>query len=226
MKIILLVLKWTLLPLLGLISLYFVASWLLARIPTGGETSDQPAKNRLYLDSNGVHCDFVIPMALVPEELLRQLQRQASTAFLGFGWGDKGFYLDTPTWAELKASVAVKAMLLPSPTAMHVTQHDRVGEDWRYVDITDEQLSILWNHIRSGFRLDENGAIEEIAGKGYTKRDHFYEGTSSYSAVFTCNTWVNRGLKKLGVKTGLWTSTDAGIMRYVTPVNPEVTEFS
>jgi len=29
--------------------------------------------------------------------------------WLAFGWGDKGFYLNTPTWADLKFSTAVKA---------------------------------------------------------------------------------------------------------------------
>lgn len=29
--------------------------------------------------------------------------------YIAFGWGDKGFYLDTPTWADLKFSTAFKA---------------------------------------------------------------------------------------------------------------------
>lgn len=45
------------------------------------------------------------------------------------GWGDKGFYLETPTWAELKASVAFKAVTGLSTTAIHATFYIMLEEN-------------------------------------------------------------------------------------------------
>lgn len=41
--------------------------------------------------------------------------------YLAIGWGDKGFYLNTPTWADLKFSTAFKAAFGLSKPAMHAT---------------------------------------------------------------------------------------------------------
>ncbi|HOB24230.1 MAG TPA: DUF2459 domain-containing protein, partial [Kaistella sp.] len=37
------------------------------------------------------------------------LSKRTDFKYLAIGWGDKGFYLDTPTWADLKFSTAFKA---------------------------------------------------------------------------------------------------------------------
>lgn len=51
--------------------------------------------------------------------------------YIAFGWGDKGFYLDTPTWADLKFSTAFKAAFWMGQSAMHTTYYREVkeGED-------------------------------------------------------------------------------------------------
>ena len=48
--------------------------------------------------------------------------------FVGLGWGDKGFYLETPTWADLKTSTALKAVSGYNTTAMHVTFYKEMQE--------------------------------------------------------------------------------------------------
>ncbi|HBO38902.1 MAG TPA: hypothetical protein DD638_09600, partial [Pasteurellaceae bacterium] len=57
----------------------------------------------IYLLSNGVHTDLVMPSkteqkdwtsVFAAENTLGGLPEQ----WIAVGWGDKGFYLETPTW--------------------------------------------------------------------------------------------------------------------------------
>ena len=199
----------------GFLVLYVLAGLILSYIPIGpSAVAEGKRPHRVYLHSNGVHLDVVFPLDLIPDSLLRQLTYAPTAKLLAFGWGDKGFYLDTPTWAELKASTAIKAMFLPSPTAMHVTEHRRVSSQWSYMELNDAQLAKLWRYISTSFRTND-GQIEELVGKGYTLRDRFYEANGNYSCFVTCNTWVNTALKRIGVRTAVWTPVDKGVLRYL-----------
>ena len=215
MKRFFLLLGKTLAWILLLLGIYVGLSFLLSYIPVNNEQTDEARPNRLYAHSNGVHLDLVFPLDLVPENLLAQFPRAADAKLLAIGWGDKGFYLDTPTWAELSPKVAVKAMLLPSPTAMHVTEHLAVDPTWSRIDLTDRQLADLWVYIENSFDTSDGGSITELTGKGYTARDRFYEANGNYSLFITCNTWVNKALREIGVKTAVWTPMDKGVLRYL-----------
>ena len=195
--------------------LYLGLAVLLSLIPTSPEPVSGPRDQQIYISSNGVHTDFILPVTLVPQTLRDQIGYLADYRYLAFGWGDKGFYLDTPTWADLKASTAVRAMLLPSPTAMHMTGYESIGEQWARVPLTPSQVAILNEFIGSSFRLDERGTLIHIDSTGYGDDDEFYEALGSYNALYTCNNWVNEGLKKAGVKTALWAPSEWGVMRWV-----------
>ncbi|MEM1357897.1 MAG: TIGR02117 family protein [Bacteroidota bacterium] len=199
----------------GFIILYVAFSFLLSYIPVGGKAAKGTKGGTLYVHSNGVHLDLILPLELVPDQLRNQLSAAAGTKLLAFGWGDKGFYLDTPTWAELKASTAIKAMFLPSPTAMHVTEYGSINNNWSKVALTQVQWTDLIKYLEAGFKLNEAGRITEIVGKGYTPHDRFYEANGNYSCFKTCNTWVNTGMKRIGVKTAVWTPMDKGVLRYL-----------
>lgn len=210
--------------LLLFLGLYVGISVLLSLIPTNRASSPTGGGNRIYVHSNGVHLDLIFPLELIPADLLAQLAHAPSSQLLAFGWGDKGFYLDTPTWAELSPKVAIKAMFLPSPTAMHVTEYDRVNPTWSYLELTDEQLTDLWTYVRSSFDTQLGGGrITELVGEGYTPRDRFYEAVGNYSLFKTCNTWVNKGLRRVGVKTAVWTPVDFGVLRYLPTLSSPAT---
>jgi len=204
----------TLLAVLAFVVLYVGFSFLLSAIPGSTKNYAGQKNKRIYLFSNGVHLDIVLPVEYIAEGLRAQILHDPEAVLLGIGWGDKGFYLDTPTWAELRASVAVKAMFLPSPTAMHVTEHRRVHSQWSYVDVSEEQLADLNAYILKSFNTDANGKVSELVGKGYTPEDRFYEAHGNYSCFKTCNTWVNTAMRRIGVKTAVWTPMDSGILRY------------
>lgn len=197
------------------LGIYVGMSFLLTYIPVNNNQPEEPGPNRIYAHSNGVHLDLVFPLVLVPDQLRSQLTYAPDAQLLAIGWGDKGFYLDTPTWAELSLKVAIKAMFLPSPTAMHVTEHSTKSASWSRIDLTDEQLGQLWDYITATFHTNASGKITELVGQGYTDHDRFYEANGNYSMFKTCNSWVNTGLRRIGVKTAIWTPMDKGVLRYL-----------
>lgn len=87
-----------------------------AVIPTG--ELKQNGDLYIYVQSNGIHTDVCLPaitkefnwLDFVPKE---DFLNNQSFDFITIGWGDKGFFLDTPTWAELKVSTALNAAFLP-----------------------------------------------------------------------------------------------------------------
>lgn len=215
MKTAWLIISRSLLAIVLFILLYVILSFALSALPAKTKLFSGEKDKRIYLSSNGVHLDIILPLELLPLALRQQLASSPNTELLGIGWGDKGFYLETPTWAELSPVVAVEAMFLPSPTAMHVTEHRAVAPGWSPVDLSQEQLDLLNEYIHSYFSVDEAGNIHEIADAGYTARDRFYEAEGNYSCFMTCNTWVNVAMKEIGVETAVWTPMARGVLRYV-----------
>ncbi|HKC69472.1 MAG TPA: TIGR02117 family protein, partial [Bacteroidia bacterium] len=169
--------------------------------------------------SNGVHTDIVLPIICEGTDWSRlikfehTLAKDTAMKYIAFGWGDKGFYLETPEWADLKARVAFKAMFYLGQSAMHTTFYKEMHEDERCVKIaiSREAFEQLKTYIINRFQLSENGNVMHIKNHSYGDYDAFYEAKGSYGLFYTCNTWVNNGLKSCGQKACLWTPFDKGI---------------
>ena len=224
MKFLLKLLFSLLATLLGLVAAYALAATVLSYIPVNGEQPVATEGVEIYITTNGVHADFTVPVATPLIDWRNQLPLQdykaadESFQYIAFGWGDKGFYLKTPQWKDLTLSTAVNAILLPSPTAMHVTYFRRaptVGEDSRLIYLTPEQYQQLVQYILESFEKSEQGSLLLIRDAGYSTYDNFYEANGSYSLFYTCNNWVNQGLREIGIKTSLWTPFDWGIMYHL-----------
>lgn len=175
----------------------------------------------MFVQSNGVHTDICLP---VHTEQINWLNFISGDVFPGdtkfeyitIGWGDKGFFLDTPTWAELKVSTALNAAFLPSPTAMHVAYSGppQQDADHRKVFITKREYAQLIRFVKQSFRLAE-AKPDLIPDSGYTDYDKFYEANNSYHLFRTCNTWTNEALKSANVKTGIYALFPDGIIDHL-----------
>ena len=136
--------------------------------------------------------------------------------FITIGWGDKGFFLDTPTWAELKASTALNAAFLPSATALHVKygKEPEKSKDVVKVYLSKKQYLNLSSYVKRSFDLKKN-RVNLIANRGYGKSDNFYEARKSYHAFRTCNIWTNEALKAANIKTGIFALFPGGVIKYL-----------
>ncbi len=204
---------------IGLILLYLGSAYCLSRITVNKNAASQNEVT-IYILSNGVHTDLVLPIktALMDWSKLVKYEnttgKDSTAQFVAFGWGDKGFYLETPSWGELKFSVAFKAAFALSTSAVHATFYKEMkeGEFCKSIHISNSQYQQLVRYVSSSFQKSKSGDLLNIhTTANYGKNDAFYEAVGSYSLFHTCNTWANNGLKACGQKASLWTPFDTGI---------------
>ncbi|MBX3254470.1 MAG: TIGR02117 family protein [Chitinophagaceae bacterium] len=220
-KLIIILLK-TLLLLLILLALYALAVWLLPYIAVNKEAGNPNSEDvSIYIKTNGVHTDIVVPVKnnrMDWTQLIRYEHTDAkdsSLQYVGIGWGDKGFYLQTPEWKDLKFSVAFKAMFHLSSSAIHATFYNEIvtGEDCKEIRISNVEYDKLVQYIKDTFQKDAGGNSIHIPSTddGYGATDAFYEANGKYDLFHTCNTWANSALKACNQRACLWTALDGGI---------------
>jgi uncharacterized protein (TIGR02117 family) len=215
-------LKITLRVILGLIA--FIALYLLAAFGLSKITiSAEPVADKtidIYILTNGVHTDVVVPLKTDQIDWSKEVKfdntisKDTTAKLVAFGWGDKGFYLNTPTWAQLKFSVAFKAAFALSTSAIHATFHNQLIENssCKKITISKEQYARLIAYIQNSFQTDANGHVINIeTNANYSDTDAFYEAKRRYNLFYTCNTWANNALKACGQKACLWTPMDSAI---------------
>jgi len=207
--------KRTFLFFFSLIILYLLTAWVCSNIATNPEKELANKSKLIYVVSNGVHTDIIFPLGYLNKHSIDNLNLKTTTEFVAFGWGDKGFYINTPTWGDLTFSTAVNALFLKSVSAMHVTEYSNTTTDWKKVTINEYQLIRIQEAILNTFQQKSNRAFIKIEGYSYGSNDAFYEAKGSFSCFKTCNTWTNQTLKKAEIKTAIWTPFDSGILNHL-----------
>ncbi|WP_432671052.1 TIGR02117 family protein [Flavobacterium sp. SM2513] len=191
-------------------------------IPVNTKDVDPQEDVTVYIRTNGVHTDLVVPIKTEFKDWSESIKfshiksQDSTMQFIGFGWGDKGFYLDTPEWSDLKFSTAFVAAFGLGSSAMHSTFYKKINEskDCVKIKISAQEYNNLIAYIEEKFKRDENGKPILIDATTYGQNDSFYEAKGSYSFFYTCNTWANNGLKAMNQKAALWTPSDFGIFQH------------
>nr|WP_179006376.1 DUF2459 domain-containing protein [Winogradskyella forsetii] len=191
---------------------YLVASFILTYITIDRKDSHLVFDKSIYLTTNGVHLDIIIPKKNMDSLLVSGIKHIESANYLAFGWGDENFYLNTPTWGDLTFSNGFRAAFLNSTTLMHVTRYEQKRLDWLEIKINAFELEKMNSYLRHTFQTNKDGEKIILKNKGYTSKDDFYKAKGSYSCFKTCNSWVNTGFKKSGLKSCLWTPFDFGLI--------------
>ena len=209
------------------ILLYLIAALILAKVPTNPPkiTANSSETIEVFVLSNGIHTDFVLPIQSTTKNWkslisLKDFEKIDSNQvnYLSFGWGDQGFYLETPTWADLKVSTALQAIFLNSPTVVHVDcwkNAPRISENCKPIQLQALQYEALVSYIEDSFQKDEREKAQIIPNKGYYDSDNFYKAHGNYHLFNTCNIWTNCGLKQAEVKTAVWSPFAEGIMEHL-----------
>lgn len=223
------ILRYTVLSILGIglfVGGYFLMAWGLSRLETMHKKEAGQDAITLYLKTNGVHTDIVVPVKTNYKDWSKDIAfantRRADSTYtwLGMGWGDKGFYLETPTWADLKVSTAFKAAFALSTTAIHATYYQNMheGADCRALTVSPRQYQLLVQYIEKALQHTSEGRIIPIPTHAvYGDHDAFYEAHGAYSMFHTCNTWTNNALKACEQKAAWWTPFDWGIFYHYPP---------
>ncbi len=188
-----------------------------ARVP-----AESPAVEAWVL-SNGVHTDLVFPVRSATIDW-RQLFAPAhfeavppGAEFVAIGWGDREFYLHTPTWADLTASRALGAMFGGNRALLHVTYLTRaqLQQGAWHLPLSQAQYARLADYVRATLAA---GRATPVAGAYYGNDDAFYEAEGGYHLFETCNTWAGRALRQAGVTVSRWTPFDFNVTWHLQPV--------
>ena len=203
--------KWVLYLLLIPIS-YLLISLILTLITIDRNEIAASADKTIFLGTNGVHLDIIIPVKHIDSLVLSGIRHYQNENYLSFGWGDENFYINTPTWGDLTFSNATRAMFLKSTTLVHVTRYKKQRTDWVEIKVSDAELQKLNSYLLKTFKTKTDGTKIMLKDKGYSPIDDFYKANGIYSCFNTCNSWVNTGFKESGLKSCLWTPFDFGLL--------------
>lgn len=168
----------------------------------------------IFVVSNGLHSDLVLPVH-EPRTATNWLQKLTSPtarlapyehhAYVGFGWGNEGFYLNSYGGQFPGLGTTLRAAL-PSPTLLHVDFYKfapQPGERVVRLQISPVQYRRLTAYVERSWQPDSLGRPRLLDAAGYTPDDFFLRGRGRYHLLRTCNDWTNRGLRTSGLRAAL-----------------------
>jgi uncharacterized protein (TIGR02117 family) len=199
---------------------YLLAALVLGAIPANAGWREAKTGVPIFVRTNGVHTWLMVPLVndemdwrpLVPAKHLRDPRYGGN--YVAFGYGNREFYLNTPTWGDLSPRTAALALFGRGTSLVHA-DHDtdpRPEAYQRPLTLSHAEYARLVDYMKASFRLDSSGRSMPLIGRGYGPSDMFYEGLGSYNAFRDCNQWTGEALRHAGVRTGLWTPFSQSIM--------------
>jgi uncharacterized protein (TIGR02117 family) len=191
-----------------LLGLYPAAGAIGGAIPVNAGWRPPARGVTVFVETNGVHTGLVVPKAAAgvdwrdlarPEDLADP--RYARWGWLAIGWGERRFYLETPTWADVKPGTVLAAAMGSDAVLLHLDHVPRpaAGSDERPVTLRPDEYQRLAAYIRASV------APGGRHYRGYDVYDAFVDARGRYSAAHTCNAWVGEALRAAGVRIGWWT---------------------
>jgi uncharacterized protein (TIGR02117 family) len=204
-------------PLLAL-GLYMVAALIGSLMPVNGKWQNSQNGYDIFLHDNGIHLSIIVPRksdrtdldAIFPAAHLPGGPQPSD--YLMFGWGDRDFYLNTPTWGDLSPRHALNAFVGSGQTLLHVDHLDRLPTGVKQIGLEHEDYQTILSEIALTVKVDATQATPAPI-TGYRSSDVFYPARGAdYSALYTCNNWVSDILAKARIRTGRWTPLPFGVM--------------
>jgi len=172
--------------------------------PSNGSTTNKPKEQKIYILYDLMHTDIVLNIESSKVDwnmLLPQVVKGRKKGYLGFGWGDKETYLNTPIWDDLKYSTALKALFLNTSSLLHVGYYRNIHYyQVKEVDISQKQFEALEQILKREF--SEKPHYE---AKGFGRDDAFYSSNRVYNAIKTCNSWSGDRLREANISMSYWT---------------------
>lgn len=169
----------------------------------------------IFVEDNGIHTGFVLPKRAAGVDLSDLSQpgdlrdpRFVAWDHIAVGWGERDFYLGTPTWADVSPRTILHAAIGSDAVLVHVEHIPRpmASASVRRIVLRAEEYRRLAAFVRAS--LAPGGRRYP----GYDRYDAFYDARGHYSAVTTCNAWTGEALRVAGVRVGRWTPFPVTVM--------------
>ena len=161
--------------------------------------ADAPASEVVFLVQRDWHTDIGLAVADLQGDLATLGARWPGASHLVLGFGERAYLLSR------HRSLADMAMaLVPGPGAMLVTGLSVApsaafgAADALALRVTSEGFARLQRYLAESFEWEADGAPRRLADGPYAGAE-FYGAALTYSAGFTCNTWVAEALAQAGL---------------------------
>ncbi|MFN3370638.1 MAG: DUF2459 domain-containing protein [Sphingomonadaceae bacterium] len=180
-----------------------------ALLPRGGGAlarAGEAGAVTIGVEATLAHTEIIVPVTAAGHDWRVRLPPGSvpdGVTHLSFSWGDRDFFLATPTWADVDVRLALRALFASRSSLVHVYRLG--GFDGRPVTIDARGYRRL-----VAFLEGEIAAGDPIAG--YGADDFFLPGTGRYGWWRTCNQWAGDALAAAGVRVGLWTPFAQGLI--------------
>lgn len=179
--------------------------------------------SQVYVSGGAFHTNIIVPVHNQHFDWrnhlpLHEFGNVASYRYLKFGWGDRDFYMNTPSWAEMRLTSALDALLSPGAAAMHVEasvsfpHESQVEVKCLQLDAVNYQK--LMEFIDQSFEVNPQGKKIKIGDTNLRDRS-FFAGRGKYSILRTCNSWTAEGLRVANINTPLWGGLAPAIMHHL-----------
>lgn len=159
--------------------------------------------------TNPIHTDIALPANSETLQAFEFLQESGlpmdapGLRWIVLGWGGRAFYLETPTWAELKLTPALKALTIDR-SVLHVELAGEIDQSLpnvKSISVSEVEFSRLLQTALDSFDPQFPAAIP---GAGYGDNDRFFEAKGYFNVLVSCNTWAANMLRAAGIQTGWW----------------------
>jgi len=174
----------------------------------------------LFIETNGVHVSLIIPMQtaggglsdIIRPDALISPEKYGTHAMVG--WGHEGVYRRGESWSDVQPGDIWDAATGSDNVLFHIYHRSNpsAAQHRRSFLVTPKQYKYIVNEIRSKFVLDADGRA--AATPAYGDDDVFYDAIGHYSAFNTCNEWIASLLRRAGVRVGIWSPFESGVMRW------------
>jgi uncharacterized protein (TIGR02117 family) len=208
--------------------LYALAAIVLGYFPLNRDFQSSPGGTEVFVCSNGVHTDFVLPVRNPVVDWSRRFPAPdfpgpvGGYDHIGIGWGDLDFYRATPRWSDFRAGPALHALFGLGASALHVQYRNAPGPTERCgrLSLDDAHYRALADYIDGALLNSAAGEAAIFAGSGYGPTDGFYTAVGRFGLIQTCNAWVGQGLKSAGLPSGIWTPFDFLVLSHLPAATP------
>ena len=185
-----------------------------------GNYSNENGAIAIYVYNSGIHTDILVPVKTPLWNWQESIDLQSidvrsnSLEYLGFGFGDRTFFIETYQGAFPKISSLLSALFLPTPSTILVSFYRNIPHNLpqiKCLKISNYHYLQLANFINNSFQLDSENKkviIEQLP----SYRGSFYEAKANYSILRSCNDWTAETLRNAEINTPVWSGLSSAIM--------------
>lgn len=202
--------------------LFLISAWFGSSLARNGDWAEpDPVAEQtiaIMVGSNGIHTEIAMPVVtsemdwrgVFPVNDIDDANRDYT--HVAVSWGERRFFLETPTWWDLNPLIAANAMI-GGEGVLHVAHYVRPApsRDYRVLHLRPAEYRALARQISA--QLDPPETQEILPG--YGAHDVFYTARGTYNLGNTCNQWTSDQLASAGVTMGRWTPFPGGVMKWV-----------